>query len=499
MVEDENAPLLIGEGQCLQREASLDEALDPVETMVIASRQAAEEAGIGERIFSRLDAVGVVDVPGWRPRNAPRLLAEALGAKPRLEAVTALGGEASLALLNHLAREIRAGRVRAALVAGSNNFRTFRRAQQAKRPLGWPDGGDGEPTRIGVDRAGSSGIEQRYGLILPPFVYPLFENALRAQRGLDLATHRACMGTLMSRISRVAASNPHAWFPVARSPEELTTPGPENRMICFPYPKYLNAVLETDQAAAVLLVSAAEARALGVPSSRPVHWWGGGAAVEAAWYPTERPSFSACEALRASALGALGEAGVSLGEIGAFDFYSCFPVAVEMACEMLDLAEDDPRGLTVAGGLPYFGGPGNNYSLHAVVSMCDRLRRAPGAKGLVTGNGWYLTKHTATVLGSAPRASGGPQIVSVPSEPAAAVPLVDAASGPARIETYTVVFGRDGTPEKGIVVGRLESGGRFLAHTPDDRALLEGLCQREGVGVRGNVAVEDDRHIFRPS
>lgn len=491
--------VLVGGGQCLQRDVPQGEALGPIEMMAVAAREAAEDANVGARLFARIDAVGIVDVPGWRPRNAPRLLAEAVGAKPSLELATSLGGESPLLLLNHLAAEIRAGRVRAALVAGSNNVRTLRRARQAGQRVSWPMGGDGEPTRLGVDKMGSSEVEQRYGLSTPPVVYPLFENALRAHRGLDLETHRACMGTLMSRMSRVAASNPHAWFPVARTAEELTTPGPQNRMIAFPYPKYLNAVLETDQAAAVLLLAESEARALGVASARHVHLWGGGAAVETAWFPTERPSFAACDGMRIAAGGALAEAGLSLGELAAFDLYSCFPVAVEMACEMLGLAEDDPRGLTVAGGLPYFGGPGNDYALHAVVAMADRLRTTPGARGLVTGNGWYLTKHSATVLGSAPRASGGaPGEPPAPPSAGAPVALVVAASGAARIETYTVTFGRDGAPERGIVVGRLEDGGRFLANTPSERALLEDLCAREGVGRRGRVSVEEGRNVFRP-
>ena len=55
-------------------------------------------------------------------------------------------------------------------------------------------GGSGEPTRLGVNRRGSSKAEAEYGLNLPPDIYPIFENALRARRGLDLATHQRRLG-----------------------------------------------------------------------------------------------------------------------------------------------------------------------------------------------------------------------------------------------------------------------------------------------------------------
>ena len=57
------------------------------------------------------------------------------------------------------------------------------------------------------------------------------------------------------------------------------------------------------------------------------------------------------------------------------------------------------------------------------------------------------------------------------------------ADGAGVVETYTVVHGREG-PERGIVIGRLEDGRRFLANTPDDRALLEAFVAREELGRR---------------
>ena len=47
----------------------------------------------------------------------------------------------------------------------------------------------------------------------------------------------------------------------------------------------------------------------------------------------------------------------------------------------------------MTGGLPYFGGPGNNYVTHSIAEMMDTVREKPGSRGLVTANGNYVTKN----------------------------------------------------------------------------------------------------------
>jgi acetyl-CoA C-acetyltransferase len=500
LASDDRRPVLVGVAQLVQRDIDPAHALSPLSMLERSARDAALDACVGEAALRALDTLAIVDVVGWHPRNGPRLLAQRLGAAPRREVVSAIGGEIPVRIVNELARSIATGRSRIALVAGSNHVRTLRRAQHARAKLDWDTGGEGAPERIGESRPGSSKGEAAYGLSMPIHIYPVFENALRARRGLALDAHRRRIGALMSRFSEVAAKNPFAWFPVARSADEIATPDARNRMIAYPYTKFMNAVIETDQGAAALMMSAAAARELGVPEDRWVHWWGGAHADEAVWFPSERPDFARCEALRDSALAALSEAETPLERIDAFDFYSCFPVAVEMACEMLGLDEDDPRGFTLTGGLPYAGGPGNNYTLHAIAAMVEKLREAPGSRGLVTGNGWYLTKHAALVLSSAPRE--GDVVGHAAPVPEPSLPDDTASTGPAEgraaLETYTVVFDREGAPIRGIAIGRTDAGRRFVARTPDDRAFLEAFVAVENVGRPGRVRAEDGQNLFEP-
>jgi len=495
--------VIVGVGQLVGRDVDPDRPRDPLAALREVARRAAADAGAGDALLREVDTCGLVEVIGWSPRNAPQLLAESLGARSRRHWITATGGEIGLTLLGRACEAVARGSSRVALVAGCNLMQTLQSTRARGHARAWPEGGHGEPELVGASRWGTSEEEQRHGMRMPTDIYPLFETALRARRGLDPETHMQRVGALMSRFTEVAAKNPYAWFPVFRSADELVRPTPRNRMIAWPYPKYLNAVLATDQAAAAIVTDAETARALGVPSDRLVHWWGGAGAQERAWFVSERPDLATSPALRAAATAALARAGIeSLDEIDLFDFYSCFPVAVEMACDMLGLAESDARGFTVTGGLPYAGGPGSAYTLHAVAALVERLRERPGSRGLVTGNGWYLTKHSAAVLASAPR-ERAPRPAPEPELPAPQ-PLATRAAGRAQVETCTVVYDREGAPQRGIVLARLQTaegapGPRVLAMPPPERDVLEALVQGEPVGRAGRVRWMDDHHRFDPT
>jgi acetyl-CoA C-acetyltransferase len=174
---------------------------------------------------------------------------------------------------------------------------------------------------------------------------------------------------------------------------------------------------------------------------------------------------------------------------------------VEVACSALGLAEDDPRGLTVTGGLPYFGGPGNNYVTHSIAEMMQRLRAAPGRRGLVTANGNYLTKHSAGVYSTEPPnkpfAPQDPAVLQAKLDTVPHPPLVELADGAATVETYTVVHDAKG-PTGAVVIGRLAGGERFIANTPPDAALLAEMQTVDFLGRAGLVRNDGERNTFVP-
>jgi len=287
---------------------------------------------------------------------------------------------------------------------------------------------------------------------------------------------------LWSRLSDVAAANPHAWSRRARTPEEIRTVGPTNRMVSFPYPKLMNANDRVDLGAALVVCSVAVARAAGVPEDRWVFPLSGADAHDH-WFLSHRQDLRSSPALRLAARSALGNAGVGIGDVAHLDLYSCFPSAVQLAAAEIGVPLDDPgRPLTVTGGLGFAGGPGNNYVTHSIAAMAQRLRTDPGALGLVTGLGWYATKHAVGLWSTTPPAAGFRH--DSPQEAVDALPQRTPASdyeGSATIETYTVVHDREGAPERAILALSTGDGRRAWGTTTDVDDML-GLEESEGCG-----------------
>jgi acetyl-CoA C-acetyltransferase len=270
----------------------------------------------------------------------------------------------------------------------------------------------------------------------------------------------------------------------------------------FPYPKLLNAIMEVDQSAGVIIASERKARELGVPEDKWVYLHGCADAADL-WFPLDRQNFHSSPAMRLTGQRALEMAGVGLADIDFIDLYSCFPVAVEIGAEELGLALDDPRGLTVTGGLPYAGGPGNNYAMHSIATMAGKLRAKPGSYGLVTANGWYLTKQSTGIYSTkrpdTPFERQDPGVLQRQIDGLAHPAVTETPQGAARIETYTVVHRREG-PFMGIVIGRDDANRRFVAHTSNDAVTLAGLEQGEQVGRAGRVGPGPDglTNLFTP-
>ena len=261
---------------------------------------------------------------------------------------------------------------------------------------------------------------------------------------MSRSAYAAQMGALFAPFTKVAAANPHAAAPVERTAAELVTPTERNRPITDPYTRFLVARDQVNQGAAVLLLPAGTARDLGVPPEACVYLHGHADLTERD--VLDRADLGASPAAALAIRHALEQAGISLAGLDLLDLYSCFPIAVLAVCDGLGLDPADPRGLTLTGGLPFFGGPGNNYSMHAIAEMVTGLRARPGAFGLVGANGGILSKYSAAVFSTAP-APWRPSENAALQEQVAAwppVPQATAADGPAVIESWTVAYPRSG-------------------------------------------------------
>ena len=148
-------------------------------------------------------------------------------------------------------------------------------------------------------------------------------------------------------------------------------------MISYPYPKYLNAIMEVDQSAGVLIASVKKARELGVPEDRWVYLHGCADAVGplVSAGPAELPLQPRHPPHRRAGFGDGGASGWARSTLS-----TSIPASPwRWRWRRRNWASlDDPRGLTVTGGLPYAGGPGNNYAMHSIAVMMEKLRARPG-------------------------------------------------------------------------------------------------------------------------
>jgi acetyl-CoA C-acetyltransferase len=401
--------------------------------------------------------------------------------------LTPIGGNVAQKLVHESARRILNAEVTTVAVVGAEAMNAQLLARRVDTRLEWVQQSSDVATPLDPSDDSTPLTETEYaeGLRLPIEVYPLFENARRARRGWTLDDQRTRLGTLWSNFSTVAATNPYAWLPEYHSPEEITTPNAANRMVSYPYTKLLIANVPVDMAAAYIITSYEHARELGVAIDRMVFPQLGADANDH-WFVSDRPTLDDSPAMRAL-WGTLTGFGARIDDLRHIDLYSCFPTVVQTACEVLGIdAYDASRIPTMTGGLTFGGGPGNNYTNHAIASMVDALRADPSSQGLVTALGWFSTKHSWGTYAATPPVRGF-QWAS-PQGAVDALPRCrhEQRSGEVTVESYTVTHARDGAPTSLIVAARASDATRVWCHS-DDVSLMRAAETIEIIGRAGEV------------
>ncbi len=504
---DEDTPVIIGVGEASERiDQPTWEGLSPADLAGRAAAAALADAGAAEPLAPHIDVIaGVrqfetssprVQAPFGRADNFPRAVGRRIGADPARAILEPVGGQGPQHLVNEFARTIARREAGMVLLCGAEAISTIRHLMTRGESRDWSEEVGGEVEDRGYGEALITGELGRHGARTPITVYALFENARRARLGLSRDDYAREMGALFAPFTAIAAANPHAMSREVHSAEGLAQVTAANRLTADPYPRRLVARDQTNQGAAVLMTSVARARALGVPEDRFVYLHGGADVRERT--PIERQDLSRSPASVLAVRRALDAAGLGWGALDLIDLYSCFPVAVSNIVEAVG-SPDDGRPLTLTGGLPYFGGAGNNYSMHAIAQMAQALRARPGAFGMVTANGGFLSKYSVGVYSTRP---APPPVfddtvlqAEVDAWPA---PPTAPGEGEGIIETYTIDYSR---PEPvGIVVGRLtDSGARFVARTdPADAGTVQRMAVEEPLGARVALALDaDGRALMR--
>ena len=506
---DDNTPVIIGVGQVSERVGEpgyLERS--PMDLAGAALKAAFADAHATRSLPQALDTiVGVrqfeqsatrYSAPFGCADNVPRAIARRVGANPLHAIHEVVGGDRPQRLVGELAAEIAAGRSKVAAIAGAEALSTMRALLARGETRDWSEhrrgdiedrgpGLEGDLAGIAdsiqgpgrerahqnsqqIDRGpGLEGLADRtahkHGVAAPIFAYPLAENVRRERLGLSLADYRLEIGRLFAPFTQVAAASPHAAAPKAWSAQELATLTERNRLVAEPYGRLVVARDQVNQGAAVVLASVAEARRLGVPEDRWVYIHGVADCAEPTLF--SRANMEKSPAAVSAISSALEVAGVGWEKLSAVDLYSCFAIPVFNLIEAFGLEVNDPRDWTLTGGLPFFGGPGNNYSTHAIAEAVARCRAAPGSFALVGANGGTMSKYAAGVYSTAAADWSQSRWQSL-EKIKPAFEVLDAFDGEAVAETFTIVLGKAG--ETATLVARVD-GARVCANSSD-----AGIC-----------------------
>ena len=501
-VVNPHTPVLVGVGQFTER---IDDpgyrGMSSVDLATAAASAALDDTGVDPAAVAGAieTVVGIrqfeISGRGMAPlgcsTNYPRSVAQRIGASPVRAVLEPIGGQGPQHAITEFAGLIAAGAAEVVMVFGSENGSTLRSFAKADVKPDHSETIEGQLEDRGFGYEGLfSDYTVAHGLLGAPAQYGLLENARRRRVGLSAPDYRRAMAELFAAFTTVAARNPFSSSPVERTADEILTVDSGNRMICDPYPRLLVARDQVNQGAAAILMSVTAARRLGVPEEKWVYLRGHADVVDQPLLDRADLSFNSASILAVDE--ALRVAGVGIDDIATFDLYSCFPVPVFNFCDGMQLEFDDPRGLTLTGGLPYFGGPGNSYSLHGIAETVSAMRARPGAFGLVAANGGIMSKYSVGVYSTEAaewHADNSAQLCdSVAAR--AEVPLAQRPDGPGTIETYTVRY--DWPVRTGIIVGRLDSDdSRFMALT-EDPDLIELLTDGEPLGARIRVRPQEN-------
>ncbi len=483
----EKTPIIVGVAQFTQ-DKDEPKPLDPLSLMVKTSNMAINDTG-SAGIREYIDSIYMPRIISWRYRDAPTELSDILGIKTNQSFYSDYGGETPQLFVNRAAKSIASGECKTALLTGAEAHYAAYRLKRGEITLDWPRSKNLKHNHIKKE-PDYTNLELKYGITFPSSMYAMFETAIRKKSGRSIEEHSQHMGKLLEHFSKVATRNPHAWSKKFYTAEEIVTPNHENRYICHPYTKWMISNPYVDQSAAIIMTSEKIAEELGIDEKKWIYPMGG-ADLENIHDVTRRPRFYDSPALKEASQLALEQAGLSLEEIDKFDLYSCFPAIVEIAKQELRITEDDPRDLTVTGGLGFFGGPYNNYSMHAIVSAVELIRQKPLLKIFILANGGYNTRQSIGIYGIEPPAkhwNSRDDIAIQQKIYTEALPEpVEKATGLLTIEAYTFHYNREGQPIKGVVIGRLENGRRTIAEIKAGVEELLKLERQELVGKQGKV------------
>jgi acetyl-CoA C-acetyltransferase len=495
-----NRPVIVGVGQVANKDDEL--VLSPVALIERAVHRALDDAG--GLPLDLVDAVLTMPTSVFGHNESAEQLAARLGLAPGYRKISGFSGSSPLEMLAKAADMVARGEARAVLVAGGIADASVKRAlargeePPADQAAPWSQGSEGARDLPERGDWGRPIPEIAAGMRNPITVFSLMESVFAADAGRSFAEQRTFLGSLLAPFTVAAARRPDlAWFPIERTAAEISTLTNENRLVEEPYSKRMTSFPTVDQAAAILVTSNATADSLGLAREKRVYPLSIASCHEP-YAPSIRERFNRSVALSSAAAKAFAMAGCTLDDVARFDLYSCFPAAVQLAAASLGLALDDPRGLTVAGGLPYFGGPGPAYVAHSLACIVDECRADTGSIGAAVGLGGMAGHFAVGLLSTngdrAPWGSddGADVIARLRDHPE---PVDLGREGVATVIAMTISVDRDGVATNAPMVAEFDDGVR-TGGRPVSPELARELAGTSLVGTKVRLEERDGQPVY---
>lgn len=504
----DRTPIIVGSGQIIDRltPASLPPYLPPMGLAARATEVALEDSGAPElrklidtiavlRLFS--DSVGLWQSPLGRSDNPPASVAHRIRSSAQRLIYTNTGGTQPLQLVMELALDIARGNSEVALLTGAEAIGSEKHARRGGHEDDWNEHFDIPFEDREYLRRFACIEERNSGMTLPVHYYALIENIQAHEMGFSRDEHRRYMAELLAPMSVIAAQEPVALDQQVHTVEQLLADDRTNFPISLPLTRMLVSKDTVNQGASVLLTSVGKARELGIPPQQWTFIHGYAQGEERHLMRRQNPAEST--AMKGVFDMALSMADTTIDAVDLIDIYSCFPCAVSAGRDSLGMKPNDSRSLTVIGGLPFYGGAGNGYSLHALARMCHLLRDSERV-GAVTANTGVMSKHALAVLSNVPNTNPNGMsdwaTLETPVFDLEQIPQKEIARSPkaGTIVTYTVIYGKN-EPDLAIILGETGQGERFLAHSAE-HAVAEALHDEGVIGRRVTVLPGEERHSF---
>jgi len=467
-------PVVIGISSIQQKGSfeQLDEAL-------ILMEKATQKAIVDSTNSKITDYIDQIQIPKgyWKYRDPGKWISERNNIQSAVTSVTKIG-VLQQNLINSACHDIAQGKIRASLIVGGE--------ARYKKILALKENKEFIETKLNInpdfyvkaaDELQTKEEKDELGLMAVGY-YAILETAYRKKNGLSLQEHKDKISNMYAEFSKVAANNPDGWIDSMKSAKDIKQVSKENPLQALPYNKLHCSSWNVNQASAMILCSEDLADKLDIPRNKRVYPLVS-SETNHMIAPIQRPKLSESTGLDLAASFIKNICDEHKIQPNIYDLYSCFPVAVQMFADSLNLGSEDVK--TVTGGMPFAGGPLNNYMIHSTVKMISEIRNNHSNIGLVTCVSGMMTKQAFALWAKEPLI----QFISKDvTEEAASIEnpvgMSTQTNGMAIVLGYTIF--KDANKDMKVVIYGEDSQNKRKVLISKDKEIIKSMGDEEWVG-----------------